>query len=465
MTRPHALSLILLLCSATGTSGLVLGAEPAPALVSGLPDFADLAEAVLPSTVHIRVERGAAAAAGLQQLQRDLQLPTSPHSPAKKGQTTGSGVIVDASGVILTNHHVVNGARRVLITLSDKREFAAEVVGTDPRTDIAVLRIDAGGALQAAVLGDSDTLRVGQWVVAVGSPFDFHFSVTAGIVSARGRRGLAQDEIQDYIQTDAAVNPGSSGGPLFNLAGEVMGLNTAIYSPNHEQSQNAGISFAIPSNMAKRISDELLQTGRVVYAGIGAITRDRRPGPDEPRPGAEVTQVASRGPAERAGLRRGDVVIAVNGEPVGSAADFRGSILAKGVGAKITLRYQRGDREREARVKAVDERDLGRWEQTPEAVKWAGASLVLAQSALLGEHGIVLPKHASPGLLVLAVVPNSSADIAGLAPGDVLLEVQRKPIEGVDHLLGQLRGRNTAMVGYWRGTGMLLAAVGGLQDG
>jgi serine protease Do len=159
------------------------------------------------------------------------------------------------------------------------------------------------------------------------------------------------------------------------------------------------------------------------------------------------------------------VVIAVNGEPVGSAADFRGSILAKGVGAKITLRYQRGDREREARVKAVDERDLGRWEQTPEAVKWAGASLVLAQSALLGEHGIVLPKHASPGLLVLAVVPNSSADIAGLAPGDVLLEVQRKPIEGVDHLLGQLRGRNTAMVGYWRGTGMLLAAVGGLQDG
>lgn len=453
----------LLLCCALGLGTPAMAAKTATPLVQGLPDFADLADAVLPTTVHIRVERGAAVAAGLQQLQRDYGLPQGPQSATKKGQTTGSGVIVDPSGVIITNHHVVNGAQKIIITLSDKREFPAKVVGTDPRTDVAVLKVSTDTELPAAPLGDSDTLRVGQWVIAVGSPFDFDFSVTAGIVSARGRRGLAKDEIQDYIQTDASVNPGSSGGPLFNLAGQVVGINTAIYSPDHDKSQNAGISFAIPSNMAKRISDELLKTGRVAYAGIGAITRDRRSGPDEPRPGAEVTQVAPKGPAERAGLRRGDVVIAVNKEPVGSAADLRGIILSKGVGSKLSLTYQRGKKVRETKLKTVDEQDLGRWERSADAVEWAGASIVLAKPELLAEHGIVLPKHKSPGLLVVRVKPNSPADTAGLAPGDVLLEVQRKPIKSVDFLLGELRGRNTAMIIYWRGTGMLLAAVGGLK--
>lgn len=440
-----------------------VSAKPAAPMVQGLPDFADLAEAVVPTTVHIRVQGGAAVASGLQQLQRDYGLPNQRRGAAARGETTGSGVIIDPSGVILTNHHVVNGAKKITIALTDKREFSAKVVGTDPRTDVAVLKVSADGDLPAAELGDSDTLRVGQWVVAVGSPFDFDFSVTAGIVSARGRRGLAKDEIQDYIQTDASVNPGSSGGPLFNLAGQVVGINTAIYSPDHDRSQNAGISFAIPSNMAKRISEELLKTGRVAYAGIGAITRDRRSGPDEPRPGAEVTQVAPKGPAERAGLRRGDVVIAINDEPVGSAADLRGIILAKGVGSKLSLTYQRGKKTRTTKLKTVDEQDLGRWERTADAVDWAGASIVLAKPDRLAEHGIALPKHKSPGLLIVSVKPNSPADTAGLAPGDVLLTVHSKPIESVDHLLGQVRGRNTAMIGYWRGTGMLLAAVGGLQ--
>jgi S1-C subfamily serine protease len=453
----------LLLSCALWLTAPVVAAGPVTSKVKGPPDFADLAEAVLPTTVHIRVERGAPVAAGLQQLQRDYDLPSGPRGPATGGQTTGSGVIVDATGVVLTNHHVINGAQRILVTLSDKQQFSAAVVGSDPRTDIAVLRVLTEEPLSAAPIGDSDALRVGQWVVAVGSPFGFNFSVTAGIVSARGRRGLAADEIQNYIQTDASVNPGSSGGPLFNMAGELVGINTAIYSPNHAESQNAGISFAIPSNMAMRIARELLRTGRVAYAGIGAITRDRPPGPDQPRPGAEVSQVAPKGPAERAGLRRGDVVIAVNGEPIGSASDLRGFILSQGVGTKLSLRYQRGDKTRETSIRTVDEQDLGKWERTPDAVQWAGASIVLAQPGLLAKHGIALPKHRSLGVLVVQIEPGSPADIAGLAAGDVLLEIQRQPIEGVDHLLGLVRGRNTAMVGYWRGTGMLLAAVGGLK--
>jgi S1-C subfamily serine protease len=452
------LAWLVLLCAAPAL------AEPEAPLVEGLPDFSRLAEAVVPTTVQIRVERGAADAAGLQQLRRDYQLPNRPKRAPYMGQTTGSGVIIDPEGIVLTNHHVVNGAQKILVTLHDKRVFAATVIGSDPRTDVAVLRMAVEGKLPAATIGDSDVLKVGQWVVAVGNPFDFQFTVTAGIVSARGRRGLARDEIQDYIQTDASVNPGSSGGPLFNLAGEVVGINTAIYSPDHERSQNAGISFAIPSKMARRIADELIQTGRVAYAGVGAATRDDPADKDDPRPGAAIVQIAPKGPAERAGLRRGDVIIAVDGEAVGSAADFRGIILAKGVNTQVRLRFERGSAVREARLRTVDEHKLGDWGRHEEAVEWGGASLVLADAARLASQGIALPEHKSPGLLVVKVKPGSPADTAGLAPGDVLLEIHRKPIESLDHLLGMVRNRNTALVGFWRGRGMHLAAVGGLKS-
>jgi len=176
-----------------------------------------------------------------------------------------------------------------------------------------------------------------------------------------------------------------------------------------------------------------------------------------------VVQVAPKGPAERAGIRRGDVVIAIDGEPIGSRADFQGIILAKGVGTSMKLRFERGSTTREVKIKTVDEQALGDWDKPANAVEWAGASLVLADADRLAKQGIALPEHDSPGLLVVNVSPDSPADTAGLAAGDVLLEVQRKPIQSVDHLLGMVRGRNTALVGYWRGTGMLLAAMGGLK--
>jgi len=443
----------------------VAGATPDPPAVTGLPDFADLVDALVPTTVHIQVQRGPAVAPGLQQLRRDYQLPGSASSgPPTHGQiTSGSGVIVDSRGVVLTNHHVVDAAHTIQITLVDKRVFAAEVVGSDPRTDVAVLRVQTEDPLPAATLGDSSQLRVGQWVLAVGNPFDFPFSVTAGIVSGRGRRGLNQDKILDYIQTDASVNLGSSGGPLFNLRGEVVGINTAIFSLNEERPQNAGISFAIPIDMAARIAKELLKTGRVAYSSIGAATRDSPTGPDDPRPGAEVVQIAPKGPAERGGLRRGDVIIAINSQPVGSQVDLQGMVLATGVGTPLTVRFERGEATREIKIKTVDEHDLGEWEHHDDATQWGGAKLVLADPERLSGQGIALPEHKSPGLLVVAVVPDSPADTAGLAPGDVLLEIQRKPIKSVDHLLGTVRGRNTAVVGFWRGTTMQLAVVGGLN--
>ena len=204
------------------------------------PDFGDVSAAVLPTTVHIRVEKVAQVSAGIQQMARDYELPV-PQGESQAGRhSTGSGVIFDNRGLVLTNHHVIDGARNIRITLYNQEVYEAQVLGTDPKTDVAVLRILGDGPFVAANIGDSDDLRVGQWVIAVGHPFDFPFTVTAGIVSALGRRDLGKNEIQDYIQTDVAVNPGSSGGPLFNRAGTVVGINTAIHADGE------GIGFSSP---------------------------------------------------------------------------------------------------------------------------------------------------------------------------------------------------------------------------
>ncbi len=421
----------------------------------------------MPTTVYIEVLRGKTVASGLQQLARDFDLPNPRSQGAgNMGRSTGSGVIVDASGIVITNHHVVNGANAIRVALPDKRTFAAKLIGSDPRTDVAVLQIKHKGTFVAADVGNSDTVRVGHWVMAIGHPFDFQFTVTTGIVSARGRRGIAQDEIQDYIQTDAAVNPGSSGGPLFDMRGTVVGINTAIFSPDENASQNAGISFAIPSNLAWRVAQDLINTGSVAYAGLGADTTDSPIGPNDPRPGAEVTQITPGGPAERAGLRRGDVVISIDGEPIGNAADLHGLVLARGVGARLVIRYERGSAERTTHIITADEADLRRTDMRipKDAVKWAGATLMLADAAQLARQGIVLPDEQGPGILVVAVEPGSAADTAGLAPGDVLLEIQRKPIESIDGLFELTRGQNSTLVGFWRQKSMQLAAIGGLTQ-
>ena len=428
--------------------------------------FADLAVFVEPATVRIEAERTMALSKGLDQLMRDFALPRD-QAIVMQGSATGSGVIVKPDGLILTNHHVVGGATRVMVTLHDKRSYPALVLGTDARTDVAVVQLQRDpdeGPLPWVAMGDSDALRVGEWVVAVGHPFEFAFSVTAGIVSARGRRGIADDEIQDYIQTDAAVNPGSSGGPLFNLDGEVIGINTAIFSPGG--ASNAGIAFAIPSNMAWRVARELLDSGRVARATLGVETVDRPPSLDNPRPGAEVVRVFPDGPAEEVGLRRGDVVIAFGDEPVADAAELRGMVLAAGAGSAHQLRWERGDSIKEAEVTTRDARELAMPEGPPpeDGRQWGGMVLAPPTAERVARFGVVGAEEGElPGLIVLSVAPASPAAVAGIAPGDLVMEVGRVALESVDHLDRLRQDRRTATLTIWRDGTSAVAVLAGLE--
>ncbi|MAY81179.1 MAG: hypothetical protein CL930_10400 [Deltaproteobacteria bacterium] len=356
---------------------------------------------------------------------------------------------------------MINGAQRIQVTLHDERTYEAKVVGSDPRTDVAILKINSNNQFVAAQLGESSSMKIGQWVVAVGHPFDFPFTVTAGIISALGRRGLGQNEIQYYIQTDVAVNPGSSGGPLFNTDGEVIGINTAIYTPDKENSASAGISFAIPSEMAARIATQLLETGHVTYAGIGARTQDAPATANDPRPGAKVVQVRAGSPAEKAGLRRGDIVIAIDTEAIRDSASFRSLILAKAVGEAIEITIERGKRTNKVSVTTVDEATLGSqdFQDGDNARQWAGAALVEATSSRLTARGIALPTDLGPGALITTVQPESPAAQAGLLPGDVLLQAQEVPTHSVSEFMGAVRDKTVVIVHFWRGENRYLAAV------
>lgn len=322
--------------SAAAVPGLVW-ALPATAPVRNLPDFADLVEKVGPAVVNIRTtERGAEGARlpfrrGAPSLQQSDEVP--------RGE--GSGFIIGADGHILTNAHVIAGASQVYVTMTDKREFKARVVGADERTDVALLKI-TGTGLPVLPIGDVGKLRVGEWVVAIGSPFGFDNTVTAGIVSAK-KRELGSDV--PLLQTDVAVNPGNSGGPLINVRGEAVGINSQIYSP---VGSYVGISFAIPIDEAMRIALLLKTTGRVVrgYLGIRPteVTREAaeeykldRSGPR----GAFISLVVKGGPAEKAGLKLGDIVLALDGKPVVGAVDLRRTLGLMKPGTQVVLRINR----------------------------------------------------------------------------------------------------------------------------
>lgn len=452
-------------------------ATDAPAAVAPPPDatavaqaqsvsaaFAMVAEAVSPAAVYIEAAKGPPVATGLEELMREYRLPAPGRAPDGT-VSSGSGVIISPDGLVLTNHHVISGATLPVVTLQDKRSFPAEVLGSDARTDIAVLRIMGDGPFAWAQLGDSDKVRVGQWVLAIGHPFDFQFTVTTGIVSARGRRNLFRNEIQDYLQTDAAVNPGSSGGPLFDLAGQVVGINTAIYSPPGGGAQHAGISFAIPSNMARKVADELLRTGQVGRASLGLTTRDRPASQEQPSPGAEVTRVTPRGPAEAAGIRRGDVILSVNGERITGSEDLRGLVLARGVSVDLEVGWERGTQALSALIRTGDERNLSQPDVAipKDAVEWAGLTVVTATEEGLTEFGVPPPDRPWPGLLVLAVTPGSAAAIAGLEPGDLLIEAGDAPLSRPEDLLAAAKRRRTLTLHFQRDGGESWAAIAGLR--
>ncbi|MBM5811365.1 MAG: DegQ family serine endoprotease [Gammaproteobacteria bacterium] len=404
-------------------------AAPPEVAVTGLPDFSALVAAYGPAVVNVSTV--------VRQDQRDGGPPGigpgdplydffrrfgfgAPHrSPPPLARGEGSGFVVSADGYLLTNAHVVEGAREVIVRMTDRREHAARVIGVDSRTDIAVLKIDAA-RLPYVRIGDPGRLRPGQWVVAIGSPFGFENSVTAGIVSATAR-SLPGDAYTPFIQTDVAVNPGNSGGPLFNLQGEVVGINSQIYS---RTGGYQGVSFAIPIDLAMSVRDQLIAGGRVERGRIGVTIQEVDQalsdsfGLARPR-GALINQVEAGGPADRAGLKAGDVILAVGDRPVGRSGELPSLIAAIKPGTEATLAIWREQVERRVTVRVGALEDEPRVPASRRGDDPDTDRLGLAVRPLTGRERARLETE---GRLVVENVDGPAA-LAGVEPGDVLLAV------------------------------------------
>jgi serine protease Do len=305
-----------------------------------VPTLAPLVRDVTPSVVNISVHGRIREDNPLYRDPIFREYFDVPKQLEKEINATGSGVVVDAAkGYVLTNNHVVEQVSTVQITTKDGRQFAARVMGRDPATDIAVLQINTPTSLKAMQLGDSDALEVGDFVIAIGNPFGLGQTVTSGLVSALSRTGLGKQGYEDFIQTDAAINPGNSGGALVNLKGELIGINSAIISPG---GGNVGIGFAIPINMARRVMEQIVENGRVVRGRIGVSLQDMHPSSESDRSdGARIAEVASGSPAEKSGLRKGDVITKVDDRPIRNAAQLRNRIGLARIGEQVKLTFER----------------------------------------------------------------------------------------------------------------------------
>jgi serine protease Do len=414
----------------------------APAVVqavvpsAALPDFAAIAQHYGPAVVNITVSgtRKTGFSGGedddnpLSQFFRGAPFRFGPPPSEVPTQGQGSGFIIGADGMVLTNAHVVQDATEVTVKLTDRREFRAKVLGADPATDIAVLRIDAKN-LPVVNLGDPARSRVGDWVVAIGSPFGFENSVSAGIVSAKGR-SLPGDSYVPFIQTDVAVNPGNSGGPLFNLQGEVIGINSQIYS---RSGGYQGLSFAIPINVALKVKDQIVATGKVAHARLGVSVQEVNQALADSfglkrAEGALVSTVQAGSAAERAGLQPGDVITKVNGKAIVAAAELSAFVGAASPGDKIGLEILRkGElRQLSATLGAVQPDKSAK----SDAAAPGGGRVGLAVRQLTPEER--KEANVAGGLLVEEV--SGPAARAGVQPGDIVLMAGGKPVKSVDEL-------------------------------
>jgi len=357
------------------------------------------------------------------------QQKRSPHqTPKHNAAGQGSGFIVSADGYIMTNNHVVADADKVTVQLLDGSEYEAKIIGTDPPTDVALIKIDVDEKLPALKLGDSDQLEVGDWVLAFGNPFGLSHTLTAGIVSAKGRSGMGLSDYENFIQTDAAINPGNSGGPLVNLDGEVVGMNTAIYS---RSGGYMGIGFAIPINMAKNIRQQLIQDGGVTRGRLGVYIQDLNKDLAESfginqHEGILVAQVLEDSPAEKAGVQQGDVILKLDGEKVTAVASFRNKVAMTRPGSKVELLVLRGESKKKikATIGAMDTDKDGHPISSGELSE-LGISLQKLTADLaeqLGYEGI-------DGVLISKVEPGSIAARAGIRRGHLIEEVNRKEVE------------------------------------
>jgi len=355
------------------------------------------------------------------------QQPEQGEPPQQRRYGQGSGFIISPDGFILTNHHVVGDADKVTVQMQDGSEFIAKVVGNDPRSDVAVIKIDAA-KLPVLKLGDSDALEVGDWVLAVGSPFGLSHSITAGIVSAKGRSSVGIADYENFIQTDAAINPGNSGGPLVDVDGRVVGMNTAIFS---RSGGYMGIGFAIPINMIKTIRDQLIEHGSVIrgYLGVAIqnLTSELAQSFNlEGQKGALVAGVTKDSPAEKAGLKQGDVIIEFAGKPVVEIGDFRNQVAMSTPGADKKMRVIRDGKRQTLEV--IIGKLPGEEEEVakePSAVSELGLTVQPLTPELAQQLGFV----GEEGVIVSGVSPGSAAAEAGIRPGFLIQEVNRTPVK------------------------------------
>jgi serine protease Do len=361
--------------------------------------------------------------------------------PQRERRSLGSGVIVDKGGYILTNNHVIEQADQIEVRLSDRRKFPATVIGKDPKTDLAVIKIDAAGTLPVARLGDSSTIRIGEWAIAIGNPFGLDQTVTVGVISAVGRTDVGIATYEDFIQTDASINPGNSGGPLVNLQGEVIGVNTAIVATGQ------GIGFAIPINMAREIKDRLIAQGKVVrgWLGVGIQELTEELAAQfgvKPEDGVLVGNVMKDGPAERGGLRPGDIIQEFNGTKISSVRQLQREVAQSSVGSQARLKVLREKQPQLVTITLGEQpTEVAAAEPGPAPAEPAGRFGFTVQD-LTTELREQLRLDTVDGVMISSVEEASPAARAGIRPGDVITEANREPVKSVrdfTKIVGQMR--------------------------
>ncbi|WP_041434281.1 Do family serine endopeptidase [Thermocrinis albus] len=418
-----------------------------PVLEQFEKELTKVVESVSPSVVTVLSRQEV----NINPFDEDFPFPFPFQIPQER-RSLGSGVIIDYKNgkfYILTNNHVVQNAQKIRVRFDPHMEKDARLVGGDPRTDVAVLEVDAKGidnpAARVAKLGNSDNLKVGQLVIAIGNPYGLERTVTVGVISAL-RRSIGLTQYESYIQTDAAINPGNSGGPLVNIKGEVIGINTAIVA------EGQGLGFAIPINLARWVADQLIEKGKVVRGWLGVVIQDITPEIAETigiKEGVLIAQVMPSSPAAKAGLRPGDVIIAINGEKVSEVRDLQFRVMKTKPGTEVTLRIVRDKKETDVKVVVGELPESPPSAEAPQQTENLGLSLrdlTPTEQSRLGVKGV----------LVMGVVPGSPAYRSGVRPGDVIISVNNQPVDNSTQFWQRIEeikraGRDRALILIRRG--------------